>query len=164
MRFALLFIFVLLFSACSSTPKQSHSSSSKVIAAPYAIDLNNQQLVKEKLMAQYVHWERVPYKYGGTTKKGVDCSAFVQNTYQFHFGYQLPRTTRTQMKVGYKVSKSSLKPGDIVFFKVGWSTYHNGLYIGKGKFMHASTSNGVTLSKLSNPYWLDHYLTARRIR
>lgn len=164
LRIAFIFVISLLFVACSSTPKHPPANtSSKVKATSYAIDLNNQNLVKEKLMAQYTHWKGVPYQYGGTSKRGVDCSAFVQNTYRFHFGYQIPRTTNQQILIGKKVSKSHLLPGDIVFFKVGWSTYHNGLYIGEGKFMHASTSKGVTISRLSNPYWTENYLTARRI-
>lgn len=105
----------------------------------------------------------VPYVWGGNTPKGFDCSGFVKYCYAKQ-GLWLPRTTRQQMKVGKKVSKSRLKLGDEVFFKMRTKRdgIHSGIYIGKGKFIHASTSKGVIISSLYNPYWKKCYLTARR--
>jgi len=145
---------------CSGTPSKSagYAKSSK------PVDLNHTSKVKNLLLSQYRLWEGTPYQYGGTTRSGVDCSAFVQNTYRSKLGYQIPRTTRTQIKLGSSVSKRNLKPGDIVFFKTGSSSMHNGIYLGKSKFVHASSSKGVTISSLDNRYWQKTYLTSKRIR
>ncbi len=106
----------------------------------------------------------VPYLWGGTTPKGFDCSGFVQYVYKAH-GISLNRTCVTQYKHGTYVSKSNLQPGDLVFFqntyKAGIS--HVGIYIGDGKFIHASSSKGITISNLSSSYYVSHYYGARRI-
>ncbi len=106
----------------------------------------------------------VPYLWAGTTPKGFDCSGFVQYVFKQH-GISLNRTAETQYKHGTYVSKSNLKPGDLVFFqntyKAGIS--HVGIYIGDGKFIHASSSKGITISNLSSSYYASHYYGARRI-
>jgi len=154
---------VIFLTACSSTPRQN-TPSSKVVSQSFSGDFNNQTAVKRQLLKQYKKWKGTPYRYGGTSLSGVDCSAFVQNTFHSKLGYKIPRTTRTQIKVGKKVSKSKLKVGDIVFFKTGRNALHNGIYLGGSQFMHASSSKGVTLSSLNNSYWKRTYLTSRRIR
>lgn len=167
------FIFpIIAVSACTHPPQVKDSgvnaSSSKkghyAKSTAFAINLDNRSLVREKIMAQYIHWKGVPYRYGGQSKKGIDCSGLVQTTFLDHFGYQIPRTTRQQIKMGQGISKMSLVPGDVIFFKVGRTTLHNGIYFGDGKFLHASSSRGVMFSTLDNPYWRRHYLTARRVR
>jgi cell wall-associated NlpC family hydrolase len=106
----------------------------------------------------------VPYLWGGTSPKGFDCSGFVQYVFKAH-GISLNRTCETQYKHGTYVSKSNLKPGDLVFFqntyKAGIS--HVGIYIGDGKFIQASSSKGVVISNLSSSYYVSHYYGARRI-
>lgn len=106
----------------------------------------------------------VPYLWAGTTPKGFDCSGFVQYVFKAH-GISLNRTCATQYQHGTYVSKSNLKPGDLVFFqntyKAGIS--HVGIYIGDGKFIHASSSKGVVISNLSSSYYVSHYYGARRI-
>ncbi|WP_029407331.1 C40 family peptidase [Thiomicrorhabdus sp. Milos-T2] len=147
-------------SGCSSTPNKS--SSSFKLAKP--VNLSDSSKVKSLVLSQYRLWKGTPYEYGGTDLNGVDCSAFVQNTYRTKLGYQLPRTTRTQIKLGHRVSKNKLKIGDIVFFKTGRHSLHNGIYIGNSKFIHASSSKGVTISNLENRYWQKTYYTSKRIR
>ena len=127
------------------------------------IDLANHNLVQNRLKSQYSLWKGTPYKYGGSNLNGVDCSAFVQNTYRDVFGRDLPRTTKTQINKGKKVSKSNLKPGDVVFFKISKNSLHNGVYLGQSQFIHASSSKGVTISRLDNVYWKQTYYTARRM-
>lgn len=106
----------------------------------------------------------VPYLWAGSTPSGFDCSGFVQYVFQAH-GISLNRTAATQYRHGTYVSKSNLQPGDLVFFqntyKAGIS--HVGIYIGDGKFIHASSSKGVTISNLSSSYYVSHYYGARRI-
>ena len=106
----------------------------------------------------------IPYLWAGTTPSGFDCSGYVQYVFKAH-GISLNRTAATQYKHGTYVSKSNLMPGDLVFFqntyKAGIS--HVGIYIGDGKFIHSSSSKGVTISALSSSYYVSHYYGARRI-
>ncbi len=111
----------------------------------------------------YRGWQGAPYRLGGSSKRGVDCSAFVQRLYGDVYGLPLPRTTVDQAESGYSVLPGELEPGDLVFFKTGWKTRHVGVYIGSGEFVHASTSQGVTRSSLHNPYWTDNFWKAKRV-
>lgn len=148
-------LMVTILSGCSSTPNKSHSSYK--LAKP--VNLNDSNKVKRLILSQYRLWKGTPYKYGG-----VDCSAFVQNTFRSKLGYAIPRTTRTQIKLGKHVAKKHLKIGDIVFFKTGKNSLHDGIYIGNSQFVHASSSKGVTISNLKNVYWRKTYYRSRRIR
>ncbi len=105
----------------------------------------------------------VRYKWGGESMSGFDCSGLVQYVYKQN-GISLGRTLSKQYNAGTHISKSELKPGDIVFFQ---NTYkkglsHAGIYIGDGQFIHAS-SDGVMISKLSNSYWSKRYYGACRV-
>ncbi len=119
--------------------------------------------VKQKLEQEYQKYKGVKYRYGGTTSLGFDCSGYVQRVYKEAFNIDLPRTTRAMMKTGKKISKKNLKPGDLVFFHPTRKYYHVGIYLGNGIFMHASSSKGVTKSRLNMKYWQKSYVTARRI-
>lgn len=110
----------------------------------------------------YQKWRGVPYRLGGDTRQGLDCSAFTQLAYQHVLGVGLPRTTESQASIGREVSRYQLKHGDLVFFKTGRSQYHVGVYTGAGEFIHASTSKGVIRSRLDNVYWGRHFWQARR--
>lgn len=104
----------------------------------------------------------VPYVWGGTSFNGVDCSGFVQAVFE-HNGVSLPRTADSQFEVGRPVKTVDLQPGDVVFFEtyaVGAS--HVGIYLGNGRFVHASSSNGVRVDALSEGYYSSRYLGARR--
>ena len=107
----------------------------------------------------------VPYKYGGTTRKGFDCSGFVQAVFRKLNQAVLPRTTRKQRKLGKPVSLSKAKPGDLVFFRGGKlnSINHVGIYFGGGKFAHASTSSGVMYSDIKQSYFKKRFAYIRRI-
>lgn len=107
---------------------------------------------------------KTPYRFGGDTPKGFDCSGFVKYVYEQH-GVKLPRTTDVQFQRGKKVDRTKLLAGDLVFF----TTYapgasHVGIYYGNGKFIHASSSRGVMISRLNEDYWKPRYLGARRIQ
>ena len=112
-------------------------------------------------MAFYREWEGVPYRWGGTTKRGVDCSGLTQNAYEDVPHLRIPRTTAEQIREGSRVSLRDARPGDLVFFDTGYR--HVGVYVGQNKFFHASSSKGVTLSSLANTYWSQTFRTVRRI-
>ncbi|GAA4497746.1 NlpC/P60 family protein [Pseudaeromonas paramecii] len=150
---------LLLLAGCQSPPPASHT-------APAAIDSNllaDPLLIRAQLFEQYHHWKGVPYRVGGQSRHGVDCSGFVQLTFAERFGLDLPRDTSGQATQGRQVSQQALQPGDLLFFKTGYSTRHVGIYLKDRQFLHASTSRGVIISELDNPYWSRHYWQARRL-
>ncbi|ANA80276.1 NLP/P60 protein [Paenibacillus vortex V453] len=105
----------------------------------------------------------VSYKTGGTTTNGFDCSGFTTYVYK-KLGLSLPRTSTAQYKVGTAVSKSNLKAGDLVFFNTsGKGVSHVGIYVGGGKFAHSSSSRGVIVSPLSQSYYAQRYVGAKRV-
>ena len=118
---------------------------------------------KHQLYQQLTEWQGVPYKLGGTSKKGIDCSAFVQKTFIDRFGFLLPRTTAQQAQFGTAINKRELQAGDLIFFKTSYKTHHVGIYVENDQFIHASTSNGVMLSSITNRYWKNAFWQARRV-
>ena len=102
------------------------------------------------------NWLGVPYVYGGTTKRGIDCSAFTQRLYKEVYDIRLPRTAAQQYKAVTKVSKDELQRGDLLFFRsrISPSGWHCGVYIGDGQFVHASNrKDDVKISNLNDePY------------
>lgn len=104
-----------------------------------------------------------PYKWGGTTTSGFDCSGFILYMFR-NFDVDLPRTSQSQAKAGEHVDREDLRVGDLVFFNTsGSGISHAGVYIGDGQFAHASSSKGVRISKLSDSYYEPRYVTARRV-
>lgn len=108
----------------------------------------------------------VPYLWGGTTRRGIDCSGFAQYSYR-KIGYTLNRTAVSQLANGIVVAKADMRPGDLVFFKNttnnGRIATHVGIYLGDGKMIHSGSSNGVVITNLSLEYWQEHFLCARRV-
>ena len=119
--------------------------------------------VKSRIMDQYADWKGVRYRLGGSTKKGIDCSSFVQLTFREQFGLELPRSTYEQQETGKSVSRTNLRTGDLVLFRAGSTGRHVGIYIGNNQFVHASTSSGVIISSMNEPYWKKRYNEARRV-
>lgn len=124
---------------------------------------SNKIYINKSLNNFYKEGKGVKYKFGGNSKKGIDCSAFIQKAYKQSLNIKIPRTTLLQSKVGKKINKIQLQYGDLVFFKTGRNSRHVGIYVENGKFMHASTSKGVTISKLKNIYFNKHYWKSKRI-
>lgn len=151
--------FLVLIGGCSSKP--SHTTTS-VSNAELAQSLQSEDKTK-KLWSEYQSWQGTPYKYGGTSKSGVDCSAFVQSVFYKAQNKSLPRTTNSQSNAGYEVSYEDARAGDLIFFKTSWKDKHVGIYLGNNAFMHASTSKGVIISRLDNPYWSSVFWQVRRV-
>lgn len=111
-------------------------------------------------------WIGTKYLYGGTTRSGVDCSALIMNSFREGCNLKLPRTSVAQRQYSANIAKKDLQPGDLVFFtsrRKGSGVAHVGLYIGDGKIIHASTSRGVIVSRLSETYYAQHYHSAGRV-
>lgn len=129
-----------------------------------SLDFSNPALarVRQALLDAHERWVGTPYRLGGESSRGIDCSALVQRVFAENFRIELPRTTRAQVQEGTPVARDELLVGDLVFFRPPGAYNHVGIYVGEGYFLHASTSQGVILSELDNVYWRRHYWQARR--
>lgn len=115
------------------------------------------------LMQAYRDWKGTPYRLGGASESGVDCSMFINIVFADYFDMDLPTNTRTQLNAGEGVRRTAVRTGDLIFFRTGRSRLHVGIMVGREEFLHASTSQGVTISELSREYWANRYLAARRV-
>ncbi len=109
-----------------------------------------------------------PYRYGGMTRRGIDCSAFVLSVFGTAMGASLPRVAASQAQEGERVEKENLRKGDLVFFSQGRRISHVGIVHditpeGEVMFIHASSSRGVMVSPLSDKYWSPKFRFAKRI-
>lgn len=146
--------------AGSTAPAKDAALPASGIAQPHPPDTTPSR--EAQLRAEVRRWQGTPHKIGGTSRKGVDCSGFVQQLYLAVFHRSIPRSTILQVQSGRSVKLSQLSPGDLIFFKPPYKVRHVGIYLGEGQFAHASTSKGVMISNLSKAYWRNCYWTARR--
>ena len=119
--------------------------------------------ISRRVIQSAMAYMGTPYVFGGSTPGGFDCSGFVMYVFG-NAGISLPRTADVQYEVGTPIQKSELRAGDLVFF----STYtygpsHVGISLGGDKFIHASSSRGVTTDTLNRGYWISTYIGARRV-
>jgi cell wall-associated NlpC family hydrolase len=153
------------------TAKTAGGSLPEVAAPPAAASGSNaphasnaDESIKRRLLRVARGMLAVPYRFGGTTLWGLDCSGFVQKAFSF-LDLGLPRTAREQFREGVKVSKAELSAGDLVFFRTRAKyASHVGIYLGDNRFIHASAHDRkVTIDHLDEPYYRKHYLGAKRL-
>jgi cell wall-associated NlpC family hydrolase len=131
----------------------------------YAIQLDVpvETLRNKTLYETISDWWGTPYRMGGTTRRGIDCSAFVQTLMMGVFAVQLPRTARDQKTVTSWIPIKDLKEGDLVFFNTRGGISHVGVYLQNNKFVHASSSKGVMISDLNDTYWSKKIIGGGRV-
>lgn len=122
----------------------------------------------DSLLAEAESYLGTPYRYGGTTRSGIDCSAFVLSVFGATMGMNLPRVAASQALEGDRIERNEMKKGDLVFFSRGGRISHVGIVHnidenGEVHFIHASTSKGVMISPLSNKYWGPKFRFAKRV-
>lgn len=127
--------------------------------------LVNTSIERENMMSEIENLLGVPYRFGGTSPNGMDCSGFVQYVFKNAIGYALPRQVLSMVEMGQPVARDQLKFGDLVFFNKieDKGTSHVGIYVDSNQFVHASVSKGVIFSGLDESYYKSRYVTARRI-
>ena len=116
----------------------------------------------QQLWQVFERYEGTPYRYGGTSARGFDCSGFIVTAFHEAAGRRLPRTTHQMLAAGERVPLNSLRTGDLVFFSIKGKDQHAGIYMGDDSFIHASVSSGVMRSSLNGYYWRDRISQARR--
>ena len=117
--------------------------------------------IAARLTSSALRFLGVPYVFGGTSTSGFDCSGFVQHVFAM-VGISLPRTADVQYDVG-RPTKGGARAGDLVFFDTYGGVSHVGIYLGGGRFVHASSSHGVMVSNLSDSYWAARYVGSKRL-
>lgn len=170
-----LVIFSLLVWSCGSskpayskTPNKPNSANTNLKNLKSTIHSNTSYQVK-KILNDAEDYLGTPYKSGGITNKGFDCSGFVTTVF-LENNYKLPRRSEDQAKEGKKIEITEVKPGDLLFFATSGTSKVSHVaivreikYNGEITFIHASTSKGVIISSLNEKYWNNAFLFARRV-
>lgn len=167
LRLVLLFI---VFVSCSSSKELlivKENKSRKKVAQKAT---KKKPTLADKVIWTAVTYKGTPYKYGGTTKQGIDCSALVQNSFAAR-GISLPRSSYDMSKKGYVISLKEARRGDLIFFKTNPrkpnKISHVGLVThiknGVAYFIHASTKRGVTVNNMSERYYKRNFALAKRV-
>ena len=130
----------------------------------YAILLDTEVefLANKDLYRLIRNWWGTPYRMGGMTQRGIDCSAFVQTIMAGAYELALPRTARLQKEACRSIDRADLQEGDLVFFNTRGGVSHVGIYLHNHKFVHASTSGGVMISDLDDAYWSRRFIGGGR--
>ncbi|WP_396601934.1 C40 family peptidase [Algibacter sp. R77976] len=175
-RVFLILILIISFSSCKSSKraKSKKTSTTKIVTKKSKKENPTNNSTSNYSKADYIidyakQFKGVRYKWGGTTKSGMDCSGLIYESYKSN-DIILPRISRDMAKKGHKIQLKKVSKGDLLFFKTGNrrnSINHVGLIVdiknNDIKFIHATTSKGVIISGLNETYWLKAFYEARRI-
>ncbi len=158
-------IIVILFFVIGCTPKTRYSNVTEERKEDISVQSfglsTNQNIRLGSILQSYLGR---PYAGKSKYEEGIDCSEFTMEVFKKYDNIRLPRTSKDQFNYGTKVSKSSLKYGDLLFFRTdGNRISHVGIYLEKSKFIHVSSSHGVMISGIREKYWNQRYVGARRV-
>ena len=144
----------LLLAGCASGPAPVSDNGTGPLVTPAPRKQPARSDRRERVVETVQAMLGVPYRYGGTTRAGFDCSGLVWYSHR-RAGLRVPRTSVEQYRAVKKVSRHAMKAGDVLFFKTGWTRgYHVATYIGAGLFVHApSSGRRVRTDSLDKPYW-----------
>jgi cell wall-associated NlpC family hydrolase len=158
----------LLLAGCAAVtplPRYTGAPQAKVVGELVA----RQHADRQRLLRVVASYAGVRYQWGGTSRAGMDCSAFARAVFRETYGIELPRTVNQMFVLGQHVERpGALRPGDLVFFRgprLRKGVAHVGIYVGDGLFAHASSSVGsTTVTAMSDSYFSARYAGGRRIR
>lgn len=167
-KIALILLLLISFSSCKSSKRTaSKSRTAKIDSRPKAATTTNAKA--DKVVDYAYKFDGVKYKYGGTTKRGMDCSGLIVTSFNSE-DIPLPRTTGDLAATGDWIDLKEVAKGDLLFFatrKNSRNVNHVGIVTesrdGYVEFIHASTSNGVMVSNLAEKYWYFAFVQARRV-
>lgn len=159
-------LFVSLCAVSQAQTTASASSDPDNLAKEYfsqIMGVASSAMANTKLYQFVYEWLGTPYRLGGDSKNGIDCSKFSLAVYENVFNTTIGYNSRNQYANVKHVRKSDLQPGDLVFFKIrSRQITHVGIYLGDDKFAHASSSRGVMVSNLNEAYWKRYYYNGGR--
>lgn len=159
-------VFLALLPSCKTqVPKYNYAELAKAAVRLHIdIDMND----NHRLYIESARWIGVPYRHGGNSKRGIDCSGLTSNIVKAVYNKQLERNSDLQRKRNCrKINKHQLKAGDLVFFHNGKNkkqATHVGIYLKENKFIHASTSRGVIVSNLDELYYREKWMQGGQIK
>lgn len=162
--FILMGLAAILSSCRTSAPRLDYQALARA-SILLGVDINLED--NHKLYLEAADWIGAPYRGGGDSKKGTDCSGLVYQIYKKVYRIQVPRNSEELKDKSYKVAKRNLKEGDLVFFSSSRSrkkVAHVGIYLKNGRFIHSSTSRGVIVSRLGEDYYSRHWISGGRMR
>ncbi len=161
-------LIVVLVSGCSvfrktpTKPTTNGTSNTTVKTENKTFPISKKE--NEKLYTACQNWLGVPYKFGGSTKAGVDCSGLVNALYKEAYATQVPRTTSEMYSKYLVVKTNELRTGDLVFFNFeSKKASHVGMYLNDRKFIHASTKKGVIVGSLDDAYNAKYFIGGARV-
>ncbi|MDE2826519.1 MAG: NlpC/P60 family protein [Bacteroidota bacterium] len=151
-------ICVVCLAGCYSP--QSLVTTSETVSTTSAVP---SAAIESELRTLATSWQGTPHLEGGSSQSGIDAPGLVLVIADQILGISLPHSTARQLGFGEEISRSSLMPGDIVFFRPTSMPRHVGVYLGSREFVHSWPNDGVSIARLDDPYWNGAYWAARRI-
>jgi len=149
--------------------KPSYLSASEKAKFARLLEVGEEKIENEKLYAAINEWLGTPYAWGGTSKGGVDCSAYVRDIYKKVHDFDLPRTSNEQFNFDITANfkgQEYLKEGDLLFFRLRTDdkvVSHVGIYLQNGKFTGSNSPDGVQITDLNTPYWQERFVSGARL-
>lgn len=148
-------------SGCSSPPRAPEAAAGIPVATPDAAQPADP--VRARVVVTAMQMVGAPYRWGGSTPEGFDCSGLVQYAYS-NAGLRLPRTAAAQLDASEPLTLEKAEAGDLLFFRDGRRTSHVAIYLGQGRFVHAPSTGGqVSLDSFGNAYWRMRFARAGRV-